>query len=166
MREIKIDQAAALIAEQLPKGAFLCVGGDTPNVMTVGWGGLSYFWVKNVYIAPIRPQRATYPLLAEQGRFTISVPHPGEMKEALAKAGTLSGRDGDKFAAIGLPTRKATAMDAPVVEGCALYLECIVRARAPFDGKGTDPAIVSGTYPTGDFHELFFGEIIACYAGE
>lgn len=166
MRDLAIDQVAALLSRQLPSGVFLCVGGETPNVMTVGWGGLAYYWRRDVFVAPVRQQRFTYPLLEKEGVFTISIPFEGTMQEALAKAGTLSGRDGDKFATIGLKTRKAQQLDAPVVPGCAYYLECRVRARTAFTQAETDGDIIAGTYQQGDFHTLFYGEIVACYAGE
>lgn len=166
MKEIAIDRVAALIASQLPKGVFLCVGGETPNVMTIGWGGLTYFWRRNVFIAPVREQRFTYPILSREMAFTVSVPHPGTMEEALAKAGSLSGRDGDKFAAIGLGTTPAGTVNAPIVEGCALYLECVVKAVNAFTQAETAPDITEGTYRAGDFHRLFYGEIVACYTGE
>lgn len=166
MENIAIEAVAAAIADQLPRGAFLCVEGDTPNVMTVGWGGLAYYWKKHVYVAPVRQQRHTYPLLKAARRFTISVPHPGAMAKELAQAGTLSGRDGDKFEAMSLKTRQAKTMPVPVVEGCAWYLECVVLAENAFDAAGTDASIVDYTYKAGDFHTLFYGDVVACYAGD
>lgn len=166
MHEVSMDKAGALVAEQLPKGVFLCVGGDTPNVMTIGWGGLAYYWRRHVFVAPVRQQRFTYPCLKKEMAFTVCIPHPGTMAQEVAQAGTLSGRDGDKFAAIGLKTGKAREVNAPVVEGCALYLECVVRAQNAFTLEQTDEAITQASYSAGDFHELFYGEIVACWAGE
>lgn len=166
VNESAIERTASLIAAQLPGGIFLCVGGSTPNVMTVGWGGYNFYWRKHIFVAPVRPQRFTYPILQAQREFTLSVPQPGTMKEALMKAGTLSGRDVDKFQAIGLQTAKAREMDACVISGCALYLECRVLAQNDFINERTDPAVIDFTYSAGDFHTLFYGEIIACYEGE
>ena len=159
------QKAAVMLAEQLPKGIFLCVGGETENVMTTGWGGLSFYWGKNVYVAPIRPQRFTYPLLQKEMAFTLGVPATGTMKEEIVKAGTLSGRDGNKFKAIGLQTASARAVNAPVITGpdIALTLECVVLAKNTFSVAETDPAIVKATYAAHDFHTLFYGEIVACY---
>lgn len=167
MLEYSMEKAGALIAAQLPAGVFLCAGdGASANVMTIGWGGLTYFWRRHVFVAPIRPQRHTYPLVADGGVFTVCVPAQGTMQEAIAGAGTLSGRDGDKFKALGIQPARARQIDAPVVPGCALYLECVVRAQAPFTREGTDETIVQAAYPAGDYHNLFFGEIIACYEGD
>lgn len=164
--EVQIGRIGALVAEQLPKGIFLCVGGDTPNVMTIGWGGLSYYWQRDVFVAPVRPQRHTHGIMEREMAFTVCVPSPGAMAREIAKAGVLSGRDGDKFSAIGLKTRMGRLVNAPIIEGCALYLECRVLAKNAFAKQGTDPSIVDYTYSAGDFHTLFYGEIVGAYAGD
>ena len=163
-RTINPQKASVILAEQLPKGIFLCVGG-TENVMTIGWGGLAFYWGKNIFVAPIRPQRFTYPLLEKEMAFTLSVPAPDTMTEELAKAGTLSGRDGNKFDAIGLHTMPARMVNAPVIVGpnIALTLECRVLATHDFTAAGTDRSIVRSAYAAHDFHTLFYGEILMCY---
>lgn len=166
MQTIPMDQVAALVSRQLPKGIFLSVGGETPNVMTIGWGGLSFYWQRDVFTVPVRPQRHTYPLLKKAGAFTLSIPQVGTMHRELGKAGTLSGRDGDKFVAIGLSIQEGQKVAAPIIDGCACYLECVVRAEADFTGARTDPSITNYTYKAGDYHTLFFGEIVACYTGD
>ena len=164
-QSIDPQKAGTLLAEQLPKGIFLCVGGETENVMTIGWGGLSFFWGKNLYVAPVRPQRFTYPLLQKEMAFTLSVPAPDTMRRELTRAGTLSGRDGNKFKAIGLQTAPGRIVHAPVITGSdiALTLECVVLSKNEFTSAGTDPSIVRAAYAANDFHTLFYGEIVACY---
>lgn len=166
MAEITLDTLAQRMTRQLPSGLFLCAGSDTPNVMTIGWGAIGYFWRKHVCIVPVRPQRHTYPLLQREGRFTVSIPAAGAFKEALLLAGTLSGRDGDKFARIGLKTAPGRAVNAPVVRGCAGYLECVVRAAFSMRAEELDAEIVGSAYPAGDFHTAFYGEIVSFYGGE
>ena len=158
--------AAGLLAQQLPKGIFLCVGGEPRNVMTIGWGGLGFCWGRDVYTVLVRPQRFTHALLAREMAFTVCVPGPGEMIEQVRKAGVLSGRDGDKFDRIGLRTRPGLVVNAPVIEGCALVLECRVLATSALTREGTDPSIIDDTYQAGDFHTLIYGEVAACYAGD
>ena len=159
------QKAGAILAGQLPTGIFLCVGGETENVMTIGWGGLAFYWRKNVFVAPVRPQRFTYPLLQKEMAFTLSVPAFDTMKRELTQAGTLSGRDGNKFEAIGLQTAPARTINAPVIFGpdIALTLECVVLAKNEFSVAGTDPSVVRAAYAANDFHTLFYGEIVACY---
>lgn len=164
--DVSIDKVAALVSTQLPKGIFLCVGGEKPNVMTIGWGGLSFYWGRDVFVVPVRQQRFTYPLLQAEQAFTVCVPHSGAMKEALLQAGTLSGHDGNKFEAMGLETVPGRKVNAPVIPGCAYVLECVTRAQNDFTAPKTDDSIIDYTYKAGDFHTLFYGEIVACYAGE
>lgn len=166
MKSIPVAEIASRVNAQLPQGAFLCVNGQTPNVMTIGWGGLAYYWRRDVFVAPVRQQRHTYPLLMEGREFTVCVPKMGTMKQEIAQAGTLSGRDGDKFAAMGLAPMAAQEVSAPIIAGCDVYLECVVRAHNAFDGASTDEDIIKSAYPAGDFHTLFYGEIVACYVGE
>ena len=167
MAQSKLLQgAAALVGEQLPQGAFLCVGGETRNVMTIGWGGLAFYWNRDVFVVPVRRQRFTYPLLEKTGTFAVCVPAVGTMAEALMQAGTLTGRDGDKFDRIGLAIQPAKEIDVPIVKGCALVLECRILAKNAFTGEKTDPAIIAYTYEKGDFHTLYYGEVVACYTGD
>lgn len=161
-----MEQVAAALAAQLPQGVFLCVGGERPNVMAMGWGGLNYYWKRYVIEAPVRPQRFTHPQIERERAFAVCVPKAGEMGKALAQAGSLSGRDGDKFKAMGLATRPAREINAPLVEGCAWYLECRVRAVSAFTQESTGQDIIDDTYQAGDFHTLFYGEVVACYPGE
>lgn len=165
MKNIAVERAAGLIAAQLPTGAFLCVDGRPPNVMTIGWGGLSYFWARPVFIAPVRPQRHTYGLMETADAFAVCVPAPGMLAHEVARAGTLSGRDGNKFEAIGLQTGAARRVAAPIVDGCALYLECVIRAKNAFSMPDTDSAIANTVYAGNDYHVLYYGEIVACYGG-
>lgn len=159
------QRIAGMLAEQLPIGIFLCVGGETPNVMTIGWGGYSFYWGKDLFIAPVRPQRFTYPLLQKEMQFTLCVPAKGAMKEELRKAGTLTGRDGNKFDAIGLSTVRAKTVNAPVISDTdiALVLECRVLAKNAFAADAMESKIASGMYANGDFHTLFYGEILTFY---
>ncbi|MEG0766262.1 MAG: flavin reductase family protein [Clostridia bacterium] len=163
MQQRTFDEVVEQVTRQLPRGVFLNVGGQTPNTMTMGWGGITYFWRKPVFIAPVRPQRFTYACIQAQRAFTVSVPLH-DMQVELAKAGMLSGRDGDKFAAIGLTPLPAQCVDAPIVAQCELHLECRVLAATDFTQEGTEREIVESIYPTHDFHTLFFGEIVACYS--
>lgn len=44
--------------------------------------------------------------------------------------GSSSGRDGDKFERLGITTSPASVVAAPLVDGCAAWLECRVLAEA------------------------------------
>ena len=150
------------IIEQLPRGIFLNVGGNTPNTMTIGWGALGTYWAGPVFTVPIRPQRFTYGILKKEKAFILSVPD-GDMEKELALAGTLTGRDGDKFKRIGLTTKPGRTVAAPVIIKARWQLECIVKAETDMTFERTDAAITAQMYPKRDYHTLFMGEIVACY---
>lgn len=156
-----LDAMAPAIQKLSHGGVFLSVPGD--NTMTIGWGSIGYYWGKPVFVAPVRPSRYTYGLIERAGCFTVSVPLTEEMKRPLALAGSLSGRDGDKFARCGLTRQQGRFIDCPVVKECALHFECVVRLRQDITSEGMDAQVLAGSYPSGDLHRLYFGEIVGCY---
>lgn len=151
---------------QLPKGAFLMVEG---NPMTIGWAQFGVVWSKPVCTVFVRHSRHTHALLEKSGRFTVSVPAPGTMEEALAYCGSHSGRDGDKRAACGLSLLAPRAGGAAPLAGCAMHFECRVLCRAACDPAllevGLRAHYYGGNQATadGDPHTLYFGEILAAY---
>jgi flavin reductase (DIM6/NTAB) family NADH-FMN oxidoreductase RutF len=63
------------------------------------------------------------------GELALSIPH-ASMLDALYEAGQVSGRDGDKWAQVGLARLPASKVAAPLVEGCLGWLECRVVERS------------------------------------
>lgn len=164
MKELNYREAMAHTAEKLANGGvFLTVGGPQPNTMTIGWASLGYIWKVPVFMALVRPQRHTYPMLLKAGTFTVSVPTIRPLRQELAFAGTKSGRDVDKFDGHGLTAVPARKVDAPIVAECGLHFECRIRLIQDMTADRMDPAIVQSAYPGGDMHTMFFGEIVACY---
>nr|MDD6334905.1 flavin reductase family protein [bacterium] len=146
-------------------GIFLTAGPHKPNTMTIGWGGINYYWGKPLFVVPVRYSRYTYPLLNEAGEFTVSVPAPGsDLKRALGIMGTKSGRDIDKYAAAGLTLAPGRALSTPVIAECGLHYECRVVMKQTMDPAGVlEASILEKDYTAGNFHTLFYGKIVACY---
>ena len=152
--------------EIIPKGAFLTVQHEEKrNTMTIGWGSFGFAWGKPILTAMVRPSRYTYELIEKSGEFTVTVPL-SDMKKALALCGTKSGRDLDKFTAADLKTAAGRVVAAPVIDCPALQYECKIVGKQPLLPEQLDPAICSGSYGNGDFHTLYFGEIVAAYVTE
>ncbi|GHU67392.1 hypothetical protein FACS1894184_07150 [Clostridia bacterium] len=158
-----IVELAPIIQRELPKGLFLCVGGDTPNTMTIGWGSIGIFWGKPVFTVPVRQQRFTYQLIQKARSFIIGVPDAGELLQQRMQAGTWSGRDGDKFKRLGFETVKGRVIDAPAITACKWQIECAVKSTIDLTEGNTSADVVSSMYPARDFHTLFMGEVVACY---
>ncbi|MDR1598736.1 MAG: flavin reductase family protein [Oscillospiraceae bacterium] len=161
-----VTELAPIIQRQLPQGLFLCVGGGTPNTMTIGWGSVGIFWGRPVFTVPVRPQRFTFPLIQKARSFIVGIPEEGGLLEERKRAGTWSGRDGDKFQRLGFETAKGRVVDAPAIKACRYQIECVVKVVVDLTDGNTSPDIVSAMYPARDFHTLFMGEVVACYETE
>jgi flavin reductase (DIM6/NTAB) family NADH-FMN oxidoreductase RutF len=165
MKMIPYTDVIAQATEKMSHGGiFLSVAGDTPNVMTIGWGAIGFYWTKPVFTAVVRPQRHTYPLLQKAGEFTVSVPTVHPLKQQLAFAGSASGRDINKFEGHGLTAAPAIHVAAPIVAECGLHFEVKVLLTQPMTGDNMDEWVLDRAYPGRDFHTMFFGEILACYS--
>lgn len=143
----------------LTHGALLVTGKEEPNVMTIGWGFFGYMWKKKVFVAPVRQSRYSHELLDNNGTFTVSFPKEGTMKEAIAFAGTKSGRDVDKFEALGLEKIPAPLADSYFVGGAESYIECKIIGKMDLDINMLDDD-AKAWYKDGDMHTLYFGEIL------
>jgi flavin reductase (DIM6/NTAB) family NADH-FMN oxidoreductase RutF len=118
-----------------------------PNVMTAGL-------VTTVALDPplvgvaIHPTRLTHEFVSKSDQFALNLP-PIDLIAAVQQAGLVSGRDGDKFVALGLTPADAAEVDAPLVAECLGHLECGVVERVRL----------------GD-HDLFVGQILAAAADD
>ncbi|MBN2387766.1 MAG: flavin reductase [Anaerolineales bacterium] len=130
------------------------------NCMTVSWGSLGQVWNRPLAQIFVRPQRYTYQFMEKYATFTLCAFAPA-YREALNLLGTRSGRDGDKLAAAGLTPAAATAVAAPVYDEAELTIECRKMFWQDFGPPNfVDPSI-ERNYPTGDYHRIYFGEIVA-----
>ncbi len=165
MKELKFQDAMGTIQEKLQHGGvFLTVAGEPANTMTIGWATMGFSWNRSIFVCLVRPQRHTYPLLVKAGEFTVSTPTRQPLKAELAFAGSKSGRDYDKFSGHGLTAQPGIAVAAPIVAECGLHLECKVLLTQDMTGDRMDPAIMQMGYPAGDYHTMFWGEIVKCYS--
>ena len=125
-----------------------CGSLEKPNLITIGWAGTICTKPAMVSIS-VRPERYSYGLIKESGQFAINLP-----TEALVRAvdwcGVKSGRDVDKFAALGLHAAAGSALPGcPILEESPVNLECKV----------------TQTIPLGS-HELFLAEVVGCCVDE
>lgn len=164
MKEINYLDALRITNENLAgSGIFLTVGGEKPNTMTIGWASIGYMWRRPVFTVLVRPQRHTFEMIKAADSFTVSVPTKNALKKELIFAGTKSGRDYDKFDGHGLTAAPAQEVDAPIVKECGLHFECRKLLTQDMTPDRMDPELVNGIYAPGDFHTMFFGEIVRCY---
>lgn len=166
--EVGITDAAPRILERLRSPGLLlasCSVDGRPNVMTIGWGFIGVLWSRPVFAVWVRPSRYTHGLIKETREFTINVPRAG-MERAVEYCGRVSGRDHDKFREAGLTPQRSVHVKPPVIRECSIHLECRVIYEQEVAKAGVRPEVASRWYPSGNFHTVFYGEILAAYADE
>ncbi len=134
-----------------------------PNAMTIGWGTVGIIWGKPIFIVLVRPSRYTYGLIEETDDFTVNVPS-ADMSDIVAFCGTESGRDYDKFAEKGLVAIPGKKVKSPIIEQCVIHYECKVVHKNDVLKDKLASDIISAFYPGGDFHTVYFGEILSVCA--
>ena len=136
-----------------------------PNPMTIGWGTVGAIWGRPVFIVLVRPSRYSYSRLEENGDFTVNVA-PTDLNDAVAYCGTISGRDKDKFKEMNLTAVPGRQVNAPIIEECVVHYECRTLHRNDLVPDALVQAIRDRAYAGGDYHRVYFGEILAAYADE
>jgi len=121
--------------------------GGGPNIMNVAWGGICCSKPPCVNIS-LRKATYTYDSIVARKAFTVNIPSAGQVREA-DYAGIYSGRDENKFAALGLTAQKSELVDAPILAEFPLNLECRVVHSVELG-----------------LHTLFVGEILDVKADE
>jgi flavin reductase (DIM6/NTAB) family NADH-FMN oxidoreductase RutF len=135
------------------------------NVMTIGWGTMGSIWSRPVFVVLVRPSRHTYTRLEHIGDFTVNVP-PRELAAAVSHCGTVSGRDHDKFHETQLTPIPSREVRPPIIQECLIHYECRTLHRNDVVPHALAQAVREEAYASGDFHRIYFGEIVAAYADE
>ncbi len=161
---LEMDAVRDTIYKELSLGrVFLTTKDAKPNTMVISWGGITEFWGKTSFFAPIRHSRYSHDPIAKTGEFTVSFPLNDDLKEALKFCGSKSGRDHDKFDVCALTPVEGQTVSVPVIGECALHIECRVILKPTMGLEQLLPDIKDKWYADNDCHTFFFGEILACY---
>jgi flavin reductase (DIM6/NTAB) family NADH-FMN oxidoreductase RutF len=116
------------------------------NIMAAAWSMPLDFNPAKVCVV-IDKNTYTRGLVEASGEFALMVPSR-ELASATLSVGSRSGRDGDKFAELGLSTFNGSHIAAPLLDGCLGWLECKV-VPEPHNQ---------------DRYDLFIGEVVAAWA--
>ena len=169
-KEINVFDYAGRICEAMKKGILITTrDGEKANTMTIGWGTLGIEWGKPIFVAYVRESRYTRELLDRTGEFTVNIPLEAADPEILRLCGTKSGRDMDKFAALGLTAEEPELISAPGIRQLPLTLECKVIFRNVQEENRLPEAIQQRYYSAinaKDFHIAYYGEILKAYVIE
>lgn len=120
--------------------------GGRRNVMAAAWSMPLDFDPPKVAVV-IDKATFTRELIEASGEFVLAVPTEALAAQTLA-VGSSSGRDGDKFEALGLDVYPASQVEAPLPAGCIGWLECRI----------IDEPHIQRTY------DLFLAEVAAAWA--
>ncbi|MDP2823851.1 MAG: flavin reductase family protein [Sulfuritalea sp.] len=144
------------LAVPLPKAYLLLNHGPTVlvssahagrrNVMAAAWSMPLDFDPPKVAVV-IDKATLTRELVEASGEFVLNVPSRQQAALTLA-VGTQSGREIDKFSGVGADATAASAVGAPLIDGCLAWLECRVIPE-PHNQQSYD---------------LFLGEVVAAWA--
>lgn len=130
-----------------------------PNVMTIGWGNPGIVWGRPVFVVMVRPSRFTFPNIEATGEFVVNVPTP-DMDDVCQYCGSVSGRDEPKFQESGITPRAGHAVQVPRIEECIMHYECRVLQRNDLIESQLDAAVRDEFYSMGDFHRVYYGEVL------
>jgi len=169
MQKIEWYQETEWLKTALSSGGAFLVAKDAAgkaNPMTIGWAQVGIVWSVPVMTVLVRESRYTHGCVMGSDTFTVCVPRPGELREALALCGSKSGRDMDKAVEAGLALIDAQRIDTPIIEACGLHYECETIARTqqvlPDFGE-TAGRVLESFYPEGDHHLIVLGQILEAY---
>lgn len=120
---------------------------EKPNIITLAWAGVVNSDPPMIGIS-IRPERYSHDCVRRSKEFVVNLPS-AEMVRKVDACGVLSGKEADKFAAMGWKQVPAAKVKPPLIDECPVQMECQVRE-----------IISLGS------HDLFLGEIVALHVKE
>lgn len=166
--EVPYDEHIPLLLKSLTSGGALLVSSDEqgrPNAMTIGWAQIGIIWSRQILSVLVRPSRYTYRCVEASRDFTVCVPYP-DQAEAVTFCGTESGRTYDKFAECGFTPLPGDGLRSPGIAECGVIYYCQVVNHGDFVPERMLPEICSQCYASGDYHRMYFGQILKTVADE
>jgi flavin reductase (DIM6/NTAB) family NADH-FMN oxidoreductase RutF len=148
--------------EQMVKHGILLVSGVRGNPMTIGWGSVGSVWGRPIFIVLVRPSRYTFKFMEEAKEFTVNV-LADRYKGEITLCGTKSGREVNKIEACRFTLEKGRLVGAPHIGEADVYYECRTVHKTSVINADLEVGIVKEYYPKGDYHRVYFGEILGAY---
>lgn len=142
MSEKKLAWPGSALLGPVPPVLVSCGEGQSANLITIAWAGTVCTQPPRVSIS-VRPTRHSYGLIRDSGEFVINLPTVA-LARAVDWCGVKSGRELDKFSAMGLHAAPASKVGCPLLAESPVNLECRVFQRIPLGS-----------------HDLFLADIVA-----
>lgn len=124
-----------------------CSDGIKDNIITIAWAGTVCSDPPMISIS-IRPARLSHQIIKDSSEFAINIPTSSQIR-ICDFCGVNSGKDIDKFSALGLTKKKPSVIKSPLIKECPINIECRVK-----------DIITLGS------HDLFIGEVVCVNADE
>ena len=137
----KIAWKGGAMLSPVPAVMVSCGTMDAPNILTIAWTGILATNPPKTYIS-VRPGRFSYPLIKESGEFVINLTTE-QLVRAADYCGVRSGRDEDKFKAMGLTAVSSAVVKAPTIAESPISVECRVKQVIPLGS-----------------HDMFIAEVV------
>jgi len=148
MRTAVLLRRAYKLINHGPTTLITSAWGERRNVMAAAWVMALDYDPPRV-AAVIASGTHTRTLVEETGEFVVNVPTLA-MIDTVYAVGKVSGTDEDKFAQHGLTTTPASIVGAPLLDGCAGWLECRVLREGTIEEK----------------YDLFVADVVAAWADD
>jgi len=117
------------------------------NIITIAWAGTVCTNPPMVSIS-VRPERYSYLILRETGEFVVNLTTK-KLAYATDFCGVRSGREVDKFKALGLTPLDGREVSAPLIAESPVSIECRVRQVIPLGS-----------------HHMFLADVLAVHADQ
>lgn len=125
-REVPLQQAHRLLATR-PVCLLTTMSKGQVNVMTLAWH-CPVSLDPPLLVMAVHPSTLTHELLRQREECVLNILGRPLLEVALA-CGSLTGRNEDKVARLGLKLETGQAVDVPWIDGCLAHLECVVVDR-------------------------------------
>lgn len=122
--------------------------GNRRDVMAAAWNMPLDFNPPKVAVV-IDKSTYTRELIESSGEFVLCVPCAAQVDLTVA-VGHTSGRNINKFERYGIRSAPGQMVDAPLIEGCLAWLECVVFPEPSFEQR----------------YDLFLAEVVAAWADD
>lgn len=163
---VSVDYASQIpeLMAGLERPGLLLVVADSrraANAMTIGWALFGRVWGRPMCTVLVRPSRYTFDLINRAGAYTVNLMPPG-FDQAVARCGSVSGREVDKFAEQSWTVARGETADAPYIAEASLHVEC----RTVLTNQVTpelDAQLLAACYPRGDLHTLYHGLVTGVF---
>lgn len=123
MRRFALDKVYQLI-EPGPVVLLTTSHRGTPNVMAMSWHMMVEFTPPQIACI-VSNRNHSFKALRRSKECVIAIP-PADYAKTVVAIGNCSGADGDKFATLGIATKPARIVAAPLLPDCFANLECRV----------------------------------------